>query len=136
GGWEGLAGRAAALQVLAPRGWFVAALLGLAPAFLAGPSSTAALAVAIGGVLLAYRAFGSLVQGLEKLGSAAIAWERVQLFWRAAARREPIGQPELATVPRAVPASIAGPERHVPPVPPGARAPLVPRDPFSLHLSP
>src|SRR5262249_29736151 len=39
---------------------------------------------------------GSLVQGLEKLTAAAIAWERVQLFWRAATRREPIGQPDLA----------------------------------------
>jgi ATP-binding cassette subfamily B protein len=93
---EDLDGRTAALQVLVPRGWFVVALLGLAPTFLAGNRSTAALAVGIGGILLAYRAFGSLVQGLEKLAAAAIAWERVQLFWRAATRREPIGQPDLA----------------------------------------
>jgi ATP-binding cassette subfamily B protein len=93
---QDLDGRTAALQVLVPRGWFVVALLGLAPAFLAGNRSTAALAVGIGGILLAYRAFGSLVQSLEKLAAAAIAWERVQLFWRAATRRELIGQPDLA----------------------------------------
>jgi ATP-binding cassette, subfamily B, bacterial len=96
---EDLDRRSAGLQVLVPRGWFVVSLLGLAPAFFLGNRSTAALAVGIGGVLLAYRAFGNLVQGLEKLAAAAIAWERVQPFWRAATRREPIGQPELAVTP-------------------------------------
>jgi ATP-binding cassette subfamily B protein len=93
---EALDSRTAVLQGLVPRGWFIVGLLGLAPAFVTGTHSTAAVAVGIGGVLLAYRAFGNLVQGLEKLAAAAIAWERVQLFWRAATRREPIGQPELA----------------------------------------
>jgi ATP-binding cassette subfamily B protein len=101
--------RTAALQVLVPRGWFVVALLGLAPTFLAGHRSTAALAVGIGGILLAYRAFGNLVQGLEKVAAAAIAWERVQLFWRAATRREPTGQPELAVAAPARPTSEPGP---------------------------
>jgi ATP-binding cassette subfamily B protein len=105
---EDLDRRTAALQALVPRGWFVLALLGLAPAFVAGNRSTAAVAVGIGGVLLAYRAFGNLVQGLEKVAAAAIAWERVQLFWRAATRREPIGQPELAAAPAANTASGTG----------------------------
>jgi ATP-binding cassette subfamily B protein len=105
---EDLDRRTAALQALVPRGWFVVALLGLAPAFVAGNRSTAAVAVGIGGVLLAYRAFGNLVQGLEKVAAAAIAWERVQLFWRAATRREPIGQPELAAAPAARAAPGAG----------------------------
>jgi ATP-binding cassette subfamily B protein len=123
---EDLDRRAAALQVLVPRGWFVVALLGLAPAFLAGTRSAAALAVGIGGVLLAYRAFGSLVQGLEKLAAAAIAWERVQLFWRAATRREPIGQPELAVPAPAGPPP--GPAGDGPPAPGKGRVLLDARD--------
>jgi ATP-binding cassette subfamily B protein len=109
---EDLDRRTAALQMLVPRGWFIVGLLGLAPAFLAGNRSTAALAVGIGGVLLAYRAFGSLVQGLEKLAAAGIAWERVQLFWRAATRREPIGQPELVVAAPADPIPTAQPARN------------------------
>jgi ATP-binding cassette subfamily B protein len=90
------------LLVLLPRGWFLAGLIGLAPAFVAGGRPTAALAIGVGGVILAYRAVRNLVEGLERLVGAAIAWERVQLFWRAAARPEPIGQPGCsATAPAA-----------------------------------
>jgi ATP-binding cassette subfamily B protein len=111
-----------------PRGWFVVALLGLAPAFLAGNRSTAALAVGIGGILLAYRAFGTLVQGLEKLTAAAIAWERVQLFWRAATRREPIGQPDLAVAAQAGSTPEHGPAGNGVPAPVQGRVLLDARD--------
>jgi ATP-binding cassette subfamily B protein len=125
---EDLDRRTAALQVLVPRGWFVVGLLGLAPAFLAGNRSTTAVAVGIGGVLLAYRAFGSLVQGLEKLAAAAIAWERVELFWRAATRREPIGQPELVVAASADPIPTAQPARNGAPVSANRRVLLDARD--------
>src|SRR5262249_38628672 len=39
---------AARLQVLVPRGWFLLGLVGLAPAFVAGDRSAAALAIGIG----------------------------------------------------------------------------------------
>jgi ATP-binding cassette subfamily B protein len=83
------------LQVLAPRGWFLLGLLGLAPAFLAGRSG-AGLAVGVGGVLLAYRGFRDLAEGLDHLAGAAIAWGRLQTLWRGASRREPIGHPRHA----------------------------------------
>jgi ATP-binding cassette subfamily B protein len=86
----------AALEVLVPRGWFLLGMLGLAPAFLGGNSSTAALAIGVGGVVLAYQALGNLVGGFERLSSAAIAWQQVKLFWQAAARREPVGHPGVA----------------------------------------
>jgi ATP-binding cassette subfamily B protein len=94
--------RAAWLGVLVPRGWFVAGLLGLAPAFVAGDRASGVLAIALGGIILAYRAFRNLTDGFEKLTAAAIAWERIKPFWSAAARREPIGQPRFtmqATLP-------------------------------------
>src|SRR5206468_23284 len=39
-----------------PRGWTILALLGLAPAFIAGGASATDLAIALGGMLLANRA--------------------------------------------------------------------------------
>jgi ATP-binding cassette subfamily B protein len=95
---------AATLQVLVPRGWFLLGLLGLAPAFVAGGRSAAALAVGVGGVVLAYRGMRNLVDGLERLTAAAIAWERVRPFWQATARREAVGDPGFASAP-APPAS-------------------------------
>ena len=78
---------AVALQVLVPRGWFLAGLLGLTPAFLAGGGPPGSLAVGIGGLVLAYRALRDLGDGLERIAAAAIAWDRIAPFWRAAARR-------------------------------------------------
>jgi ATP-binding cassette subfamily B protein len=80
--------QAVLLQVLVPRGWLVLALLALAPAFLAGRTTAETLAVSIGGVLLAYAAFRQLVESLERLAAAALAWQRVRPFWQAAGRGE------------------------------------------------
>ena len=89
-----------ALQVLVPRGWFLVALLGLAPFFVGGASVTA-LAVTVGGIVLAYRALRGLGEGLDRLTAAWIAWERIGPLWRAARRPEPIGQPRFASAPPA-----------------------------------
>jgi ATP-binding cassette subfamily B protein len=48
----------------------------------------------VGGVLLAYQAFKDLAEGLERIVAAAVAWERVEPFWRAASRPEKLGRPE------------------------------------------
>jgi ATP-binding cassette, subfamily B, bacterial len=60
-----------------PRGWFIVGMLGLAPAFVLGAASPAALAVGLGGLLLAYRAFRGLALGIEQLAAARVAWERI-----------------------------------------------------------
>jgi ATP-binding cassette subfamily B protein len=93
--------RGVVLQAVIPRSWLIVGLLGLAPAFVTGNPAGAVLAVAVGGIVLAYQAFRNLVDGLERLAAAAIAWERVQALWHAAARQEPIGQPEFAVSPAA-----------------------------------
>lgn len=95
------------LQALMPRFWLIAGLLGLVPAFVAGVRSPAGLAIGVGGVLLAHRALRGLVEGLDQLAATAIAWGRIQLFWRAAARPEPIGPPGRATS-RVEPAAPGG----------------------------
>jgi ATP-binding cassette subfamily B protein len=92
---------AVVLQAIVPRAWFIAAIIALAPAFVAAGTSTAALAIGVGGSILAYRALRNLTEGIERLAAAAIVWERNQLFWQAAARREPVGHPNfVAALPR------------------------------------
>jgi ATP-binding cassette subfamily B protein len=88
--------RAALLVALVPRGWLVLGLLGLAPAFVSGHGSPAALAVGLGGILLAYQALKKLATSLSHLAGAAIAWEQAAPLFYAAARPEVRGSPALA----------------------------------------
>jgi ATP-binding cassette subfamily B protein len=90
------------LQVVVPRGWFVVALLGLAPSFVRGDGSASLLAVGVGGIVLAFQALRNLGNALEQLTAAAVARERVGEFWEAADLREHIGHPRfLGPGPRA-----------------------------------
>ena len=89
--------RGALLMAVVPRGWLVVGVAGLAPAFVAG-RTTAALAVTVGGLLLAYRAFRRLASGMWNLTEAAIAWKQVAPLFEAAAREETSGSPALATM--------------------------------------
>jgi ATP-binding cassette subfamily B protein len=81
----------ARLIALAPRGWLVVGLLGLVPAFLRGGASTGQIAIAVGGVLLAYRAWRRLATGAWQLAGAAVAWQRTSVLFRAAASKEARG---------------------------------------------
>ena len=87
---------AAWLIAVVPRGWLFLGLLGLAPAFVAGHGSPAALAIGLGGMLLAYRALHKLATGMWHLAGAAIAWEQVAPLFKAAARPEVGGAPSFA----------------------------------------
>ena len=88
--------RGVALLVGLPRGWLAIGLLGFAPAFAAGDARVGRLAVILGGVLLAMRAFSRLVTTISFLTDAAIAWTQVSPLFHAAARKEPIGDPTLS----------------------------------------
>jgi ATP-binding cassette subfamily B protein len=90
---------AAWLMAVVPRGWLILGLLGLAPAFVAGRGSPGALAIGLGGMLLAYRALHKLATGMWHLAGAAIAWEQVAPLFQAAARTEVIGSPAFALTP-------------------------------------
>jgi ATP-binding cassette subfamily B protein len=82
----------------APRGWLVLALIGLGPAFIAGGSGPG-MAIALGGSLLALRAFSTLTQGLGQLASAAVVWRQVAELYRAAERAPAQGDPVVALAP-------------------------------------
>jgi len=82
-----------ALTAIVPRGWLVVGLLGLVPAFVAGGDSSARMAIAVGGMLLAYRALRRLTAGAWQLAGAAVAWQRVSVLYHAATRVEALGAP-------------------------------------------
>ena len=90
-------GHAAWLVGLVPRGWMVIGLLGLMPAFVAGEANAAALAIAVGGVLMAFRAFERMSWGLWHLCDAVIAWREVAPLFHAAARPEIVGSPQFVS---------------------------------------
>ncbi len=80
-----------ALMAIVPRGWLVVALLGLMPAFIGDASSSSKMAIAVGGMLLAYRALKRLATGAWQVAAAAVAWERVSILYRSATRPELLG---------------------------------------------
>ncbi|MFN7145227.1 MAG: ATP-binding cassette domain-containing protein, partial [Myxococcota bacterium] len=83
------------LGALAPGGWLVVGLLGVAPAFVQR-ADAGALAVSLGGVLLAYGSLRTLVAGASALAGAGIAWGQVRDLFHAAARPLPAARPGLA----------------------------------------
>ena len=89
---------------IVPRGWLIVGLLGLAPAFLRGVDSPGRIAIAVGGILLAYRAWKRLVAGAWQLAGATVAWQRTSVLFNAAARQE---LPGSLNVPEPVAASPA-----------------------------
>jgi ATP-binding cassette subfamily B protein len=89
--------RANVLQSMAPRGWLVIGLCGLAIPFVsAGVSGAAAMAVSVGGVLLAYRGLQKLTTSLSSLLGAAIAWKQTAEIFNAAERPQECGAPDFA----------------------------------------
>ena len=71
------------LSAFVPRGWLVIGILGLASAFIQG-STTTALAVGLGGTLLAYSALRRLSAGIAQLVDASIAWQQAAPLFHAA----------------------------------------------------
>jgi ATP-binding cassette subfamily B protein len=67
-----------------PRGWLVLGLLGLAPAFVGGTAQATGLAIALGGVLLAYRALSAIATGVASLMRAVVAANEVAPLFAAA----------------------------------------------------
>lgn len=80
------------LGALIPRGWLIAGLAGLIPAFLsAGPEATASMTVGLGGVLLAQQALKRLVAGVSHVVGAGISWKQVAPLYHAASLPESTG---------------------------------------------
>jgi ATP-binding cassette subfamily B protein len=79
------------------RGWILIGLSGIALAFVAGNPTPQALAISLGGMLLASQGLGKLTAGAQSLSSLANAWQQVGPLFQAAAR--PRQLPALGFVP-------------------------------------
>ena len=82
--------RSLALLVVVPRGWLLAGLAALAPAFVTG-SDVVALGTGVGGVILAWLSLTRLSTGLDQLAAANVAWRRVAPLFHAAGGTLPAG---------------------------------------------
>jgi ATP-binding cassette subfamily B protein len=65
-------------------GWTIAGLLGLAPTFITGTADPAGIAISLGGILLAGRAFTGISRGVAALSQAEVSWTLVSDLFRAA----------------------------------------------------
>ncbi len=85
-----------ALSALLSRGWLLLGLIGLFPVMVKGGGEPTAIAVALGGIMLASKALGSLSSSLGALTGVAVAWQQVAPLFHAAAQRAEEAAPEGA----------------------------------------
>ena len=93
-------GVAAKLAALVPRGWLVLGVAALAPAYASGEASATSLAVALGGILLVFRALSKLAESLASLAGAGVAWRKVAPLFESAARPDEAGVPSFSVAAR------------------------------------
>ena len=99
--------RIGALLDIIPRSWVLFGLVGIAYAFINMQSSPAALAISLGGILLAFQALTSLVMGVRSFVEAMTAWKQVGPLFRAATRHHDtqsaalVGLPDMQQTPEA-----------------------------------
>lgn len=79
------------LTALLREGWLVLALVSLAPAFASGTVDPTSLAVSVGGVLLALRAFDEISVFFQQVSLAATSFEQIRDLLLA------VGRPELVS---------------------------------------
>lgn len=84
------------LQTLAPHAWLLLGLAWLGPAFITGGESVTVLAVSLGGLLLGRQGLQRLVDGLDRIVGAWVAWRRLRPFLAEPDRPDPIGDPDFA----------------------------------------
>ena len=96
---EEMDGAAVQLTAVVPRGWLLVGMLGLTSAFVGSYGSNVALAISLGGILLAYRALKRLSSGLISLADAIIAWQQVSPLFQAAGRAQLHGSPAIPLTP-------------------------------------
>jgi ATP-binding cassette subfamily B protein len=92
---EALDRRLVWLQATVPRGWLVLATAGLTPALFAASSNVAAIAIALGGMLLGYQALTRLGDAAVRLVDAATAWRSLSPLVAAGGNATAVGPPSL-----------------------------------------
>jgi ATP-binding cassette subfamily B protein len=87
--------RASVALLAVPRCWLMIGMLGLAPSFMTAQSSPTELAVALGGIMLAFGALGRLTSTFTYVAGAAVGWTQVKPLLEAARRPEAAGCADL-----------------------------------------
>jgi ATP-binding cassette, subfamily B, bacterial len=104
--------RTGVVLAILPRGWLILGVLGLVPIVRAADiESRFAVAIAIGGVLLAYGALRQFTVGLTSLVDAYLAWKRVKVLFGASSRAVVAGRPEFAASDAAIQRGAPAPDR-------------------------
>ncbi len=82
-----------------PRIWFLLGILSLIPALIVDTPDIARIAISLGGIILAARAFFRIGLSAEAISRALIAWRRIRPFLNAPDRDEPgiVGVPKTGT---------------------------------------
>jgi ATP-binding cassette subfamily B protein len=119
------------LAAIVPRGWLVIGIAGLAPAVADGDPTMTRIAVAVGGVILAYRALASIAGGMAQSFGAAVAWQSVREMFHAAARPQHKSAPSVILDRRRTDGKLIE-AREVTYAYPGRQAPAVAHCDFDL----
>lgn len=122
-----------ALLALLPRGWLVAGIAAMAPAFVSGSKSAGILAAQLGGILLAHAALQDLSSALASMSGALIAAERARDLLLAAGSTEPSGDPAVAVMSAISPIRRLFEMRDVTFSYPGRAAPAVRHNFVEIH---
>ena len=66
-----------------PAGWTILGIIGLAPAFIFQNATASGIAISLGAILFAGRAFSGVSEGLAAIARAIIAWQQIGPLFRA-----------------------------------------------------
>jgi len=90
------------IKAVVGRGWLIVGLLGVVYTFIVAPAASAALAISLGGILLASQSLTKFVSGVSSLVGVVITWKQVGPLFHAAAR----GQVQLHSAKFILPAEF------------------------------
>jgi ATP-binding cassette subfamily B protein len=75
-----------AVSAILEYGWLIVGLSGIAYTFVVTPTASAALAISLGGILLASQSLNRLVTGISSFLGVMVTWKQVGPLFQAAAR--------------------------------------------------
>ena len=91
------------------RGWLIVGLLGVVYTIITAPTASTALAISLGGILLALQSLGHFVTGIASFTSVMITWKQVAPLFHAATRdqqKQPSSQFILSSQIKRKPAQV------------------------------
>jgi ATP-binding cassette subfamily B protein len=117
------------LSTVMGRGWLLLGLTALTYPLLVGATTVPVmLAISLGGIMMAYQAFGNLAEGARSIVGVVTAWQQVGPLFQAAARAQKTGGNGIVPIERMVTAEAA--QSLAEPSQPSGRDQILARDLF------